>query len=43
MPLVKVALVKEVLEEYTWELEEKMREEFPNLFRGNNFEGKFFF
>ena len=42
VPLVKVAWVREWMEEYTWELEADMQEEFLNLFRGNNFEGKIF-
>ena len=42
MPLVKVAWGKEGMEEYTWELEVEMRKKFPDLFKGNNFEGKIF-
>ena len=42
VPLVKVAWGSEGSEDFTWELEDHMKEAYPDLFRGNNFEDEIF-
>ena len=37
VPLVKVAWGSRKSEEFTWELEQYMRKDYPELFRGNKF------
>ena len=37
VPLVKVAWGRGNIEEYTWELESEMKNEYPDLFIGNEF------
>ena len=37
VPLVKVAWGRGNMEEYTWELESEMKNEYPELFIGNEF------
>ena len=37
VPLVKVAWGRGNMEEYTWELESMMKNEYPDLITGNEF------
>ena len=37
VPLVKMAWGRGKMEEYMWELESEMKDEFPDLFTGNEF------
>ena len=37
VPLVKVAWGSRKSEEFTWELEQHMRKDYPELFKGNKF------
>ncbi|KAG8499496.1 hypothetical protein CXB51_005958 [Gossypium anomalum] len=42
VPLVKVLWHRHGMEEATWETEESMRSQYPNLFSGNKFRGRNF-
>ncbi|KAK5774517.1 hypothetical protein PVK06_042372 [Gossypium arboreum] len=42
VPLVKVLWHRHGVEEATWETEESMRSQYPNLFSGNKFRGRNF-